>query len=228
MKELQKTEWVKISEFEQLTGLNNRTIMSAIQRGLIPDECISRGDTKTPDDPALFNNEELMVVSTGADPKKTTLPYYINPQPAAVHWFENANITREPSVKVREKLAKYILTFDSAFFDNRPADFPAESGDEELDNIPNAEAIRRQNIKKNMLLDIEIQRQKEILVEKARVYEQLFAFGNELRNAILPIADRITDNVIAAGDNRIKVHTLIYNACAAELERLSNIDTIIK
>ena len=94
--------------------------------------------------------------------------------------------------------------------------------------ISNADAIRLQNIKKNVLLDIEIKRQKEILVEKARVYDQLFAFGNELRNAILSIADRITDNVIAACDNRTKVHNIIYNACAEELERLSNIDKIVK
>ena len=226
MNDLEKIKWVKISEFEQLTGLNNRTIMSAIQRGLIPEDCISRsGNEETPEVPVLFEDVETIAPDKQ---KKTTLPYYINPQPAAVHWFDNANITREPSVKVREKLAKYILTFDPAFFDNRPADFPVESDEEELEDISNAEAIRRQNIKKNVLLDIDIQRQKEILVEKARVYDQLFSFGNEIRNAILSIADRITDNVIASYDNRTKVHSIIYNACAEELDRLANINTIIK
>ena len=225
MKDLQKTEWVKISEFEQLTGLNNRTIMSAIQRGLIPDDCISRsGNGDEPDMPALFDDVETV---TPDKPKKTTTPYYINPQPAAVHWFDNANITREPSVKVREKLAKYILTFDPDFFVNRPTDFPVINSEEDLEDISNADAIRLQNIKKNILLDIEIQQKKEILVEKARVYDQLFAFGNELRNALLSIPDRITDNVIAANGNRTKTHTLIYDAIASELEKLADMDNRI-
>ena len=225
MNDLKKTEWVKISEFEQLTGLNNRTIMSAIQRGLIPADCISRtGNEAELDAPVLFDDVETV---TPDKQKKTTAPYYINPQPAAVHWFDNANITREPSMKVREKLAKYILTFDPNFFDNRPTDFPVVSSEEELDDISNAEAIRQQNIRKNILLDIEIQKQKEILVEKARVYDQLFAFGNELRNALLSIPDRITDNVIAANGNRTKTHTLIYDAIATELEKLSDMNNRI-
>jgi hypothetical protein len=218
-------DWVTISEFEQLTGLNNRTIMSAIQRGLIPDDCVSRTNKENTDGVFLFDDVET---TTPAEPKRTTAPYYINPQPAAVHWYNNINITREPSSKIRERLAQYILTFDPSFFDDRPPDFPVDDSENDAETISNAEAIRRQNIKKNILLDIEIQKQKEILVEKERVFDQLFGFGNELRNALLSIPDRITDKVIASVGSRTKTHGIIYDAIAKELERLSDINNRIK
>jgi hypothetical protein len=218
-------DWVTISEFERLTGLNNRTIMSAIQRSLIPDDCISRANKDDTSEASLFDDVEIRAPS---EPKKTTAPYYINPQPAAVHWYDNINIAREPSFKIREKLSQYILTFDPSFFDNRPPDFLIDDFENDVEAISNAEAIRRQNIKKNILLDIEIRKQNEILVEKARVFDQLFSFGNELRNALLSIPDRITDKVIASTDNRTKIHGVIYDAIAKELERLSDIDNRIK
>jgi hypothetical protein len=214
-------DWITISAFEQLTELNNRTIMLAIQRGLIPEDCISR--TNKDDKGEAFLFDEVKAIEP-VEPRKTTVPYYINPQPAAMHWFDNANITREPSAKIREKLAKYILTFNPSFFDDRPSDFPVDSSESEADDISNAEAIRRQNIKKNILLGIEIQKQKGILVEKAIVYDQLFSFGNELRNTLLFIPDRITDKVIAAIGNRTKTHGIIYDAIAEELEKLSDIN----
>jgi hypothetical protein len=62
------------------------------------------------------------------------------------------------------------------------------------------------------------------LVQKTKVEQQLFSAGKEIREALLVIPDRITDEVIAAVDNRATVFNIIYNAIAAELEKLADIN----
>jgi replicative DNA helicase len=100
----------------------------------------------------------------------------------------------------------------------------SNESNQDVENMSNSEAVRRQNIRKNILLDIEIQKQQAILVEKATVYEQLFAFGNEMRNSLLTIPDRIADRVVNASQSRFQVHTIIYDSIADELEKLADIE----
>ncbi len=59
------------------------------------------------------------------------------------------------------------------------------------------------------------------LVKKDTVYSQLFTFTRELRDALLAIPDRISDEVIAVTDSRNRVHTTIYDAIAEVLLKLS-------
>lgn len=80
--------WVKLADFERLTGLNGRTVRAAVKTGRIPAEFVRRAD----DNPAA--------------------PYYINTRPAAMHWYNNIDSNRPLSKTVKDGLSAYIETFD--------------------------------------------------------------------------------------------------------------------
>lgn len=89
MKKKAPKGWVKISDFEGLTGISAKTIAVAINRGYIPD---------------------AERVGTSA-----TAPYYLNPQQAAKNWYGSMNAAHPTSRKIRLSLAEYIKTFDKDF-----------------------------------------------------------------------------------------------------------------
>ena len=212
--------WVTISEFERLTGLKNRTIMLAVKRKIIPDDCVGRPDNNDVSDAFLFDD----VPTIEKQEKKTTVPYYIDPQQAAVYWYENvSNLNRQASYEIREKLEKYILTFNPEFM-NRNKDEPPELSDE--DNMSYKEATRKEMVAKAKLKELELKEKEGSLVKKEVVYDQLFAFGQEMRNAFLTIPDRTVDSIIASA-NRTQTHSLIYEAIATELKKLSDINNRI-
>ena len=214
-------DWVTISEFENLTGLNNRTILSAIKRGLIPEDCIARKDTDFVPETSLFDDVPVEQV----EPKSTTKPYFINPHPAAEHWCNHLNSNRPASYAIREKLEKYIITFNPDFMNRNKDDPPDE---DESDSMSYKEAVRKERVAKAKIAELELKEKEGSLVQKSVVYDRLFSFGQEIRNALLMIPERITDSIIAAAGNRTKTLNLINDAIAGELERLSNINTIIK
>ena len=87
-----------------------------------------------------------------------------------------------------------------------------------------AEAQRRKEVAKALTAELELKEKEGSLISKQKIDEQLFAFGKELRDALLAVPDRITDEVIAAVENRTKVNNIIYNAIAGALEKLADLD----
>ncbi|GHT26285.1 hypothetical protein AGMMS4957_21740 [Bacteroidia bacterium] len=227
-------KWVTISEFEKLTGLKNRTIMAAIKRGGIPEACVSRFDENSKSEVTpLFADLPANEVATKVAKMQ---PYYINPQETALHWYENLNINRQSSQGLRTDLAKYIATFKEGFNDVLAADVHSSKARRQKDtgdtltysllaeeDMTNAEAIRLQNIPKAKIAELELKEKEGTLVQKGVVYDQLFEYGNQFRNALLAIPDRITDNLIASVGNRSQVLNLIYEAIAAELGKFSDV-----
>lgn len=201
--------WIKLSEFEALTGLNNRTVTLAIKRGSIPAEFCKRiGEGKTS-------------------------PVYISPQSAAVHWYNHVNANHHLTQPLRAKLAGYIRTFNPAAVDE-VADEVAESQPEGEVSIKNgnegggdsmtfAEAQRRKEVAKAKTAELEFMEKEGALILKQQVQDQLFSAGKEIRNALLSVPDRITDQVIASVENRTQVNNIIYDAIAAELEKLADL-----
>ncbi len=195
--------WIKISEFERLTGLNNRTVALAIQAGKIPAQYVKQ-------------------IGDGA-----TSPKYIHKKKAAVNWYQNINANHHLSRTLRESLAKYIRSFDPTIIGegkNPPAKTKAESKTEilEPENISFSEAQRREKVAKAKVAELELKEKEGELVQKAVIYEQLYAAGKELRDTLLSIPDRIIDQVIAASENRAKALNTVYDAIALELEKLSD------
>ncbi|WP_304708975.1 hypothetical protein [uncultured Rikenella sp.] len=183
-------KWMKISDFERLTGVNGRTVRSAVKKGRIPADCVKRFD----DNPAA--------------------PYYIDPQPAAIHWYNNINGNSPLSKTVKNGLAAYIQTFC-------PVEVLGMATPEDQMSLNDAQ--RRERAAKARLAELELAEKEGSLVEKATIDAELFAAAQEIRNALLVIPDRIIDQVIAEAANRNKAHGIIYNAIADELEKLADI-----
>lgn len=70
------------------------------------------------------------------------------------------------------------------------------------------------------LAELEYKKKAGILVEKDQVYKALFAFGQELRNNLLNIPDRIMPDIRAAVTDS-EAHAMLYEAIAKELEKLA-------
>jgi len=200
--------WVKISEFGRLIKLNEKTILAAIKRGSIPATCADR-------------------VGTGA-----TSPYYIDPLPAAQHWYSCLNANHPLTRPLREGLEKYIKKIDPTFSadstdgktNTPPVGDIKKEGFKITANTPYAEAARIEKIIKAQKEFLDLKEREKTLVQKDKVKKQLFEFGKELRDALLYIPDRITDDIIASTENRTKVRNIIYDAIAAELQRLSELN----
>lgn len=192
MKKRAPKGWIKISDFEELTGISAKTISAAIKRGYIPDNFADRVG------------------------KSATSPYYLNPQQAAVCWYKSLNAAHPAQRKVRESLAGYIKTFDKSVIE------PAAKSPTGTDKMTYEDAQLQEKIAKARIADLELQEKEGSLVSRDRVNDQLFAAGKELRDALLTIPDRITD-LIMAEDNRTIVYNTIYDAIAAELQKLADI-----
>lgn len=193
MKKKAPKGWIKISDFEELTGISAKTVTAAIKRGYIPDNFAD-------------------IVGTSA-----TSPYYLNPQQAAKCWYQSLNAAHPGQRKVREALAGYIKTFDKSAIEpetNKTATANSKMTYED--------AQLQEKIAKARIADLELQEKEGSLVSRERVNEQLFSAGKELRDAMLTIPDRITD-IVMAEDNRTVVYNTIYNAIADELQKLVDI-----
>ena len=197
MKKKAPKGWIKISDFEETTGISTKTITSAIKRGYIP---------------ANFAD----VVGTSA-----TSPYYLNPQQAAICWYKALNSAHPNERKVRNALAGYIKTFDKAVIDPEP---PAKTTD--AAKMTYEDAQLQEKIAKAKIAELELQEREGSLVSRERINAQLFAAGKELRDTLLAIPDRITD-VVMAEDNRAIVHNTIYDAIADALQKLADFQTRI-
>lgn len=185
--------WIKISDFEELTGISAKTVAAAIKRGYIPENFAD-------------------VVGTSA-----TSPYYLNPQQAAICWYKSLNAAHPAQRKVREALAGYIKTFDKTVVTPLPKE-PTGAAPK----ITYEDAQLQEKIAKARIADLELQEKEGSLVSREAVNDQLFAAGKELRDALLTIPDRITD-IIMAEQNRTMVYNTIYDAIAGELQKLADL-----
>lgn len=185
--------WVKISDFEELTGISAKTVAAAIKRGYIPENFAD-------------------VVGTSA-----TSPYYLNPQQSAVCWYKSLNAAHPAQRKVREALAGYIKTFDKTVVTSPPKEQTGTAP-----KITYEDAQLQEKIAKARIADLELQEKEGSLVSREAVNNQLFAAGKELRDALLTIPDRITD-IIMAEQNRTMVYNTIYDAIAGELQKLADL-----
>ncbi len=151
------------------------------------------------------------VHKTTANP---TAPAYIDPQAAAIHWYKNLNAKHPNSKATRAALEKYIKTFDREVITEH-------RGEGATGEMTYAEAQLKEARARAELKELELAEKLRTLVNRDTVYSQLFTFTRELRDALLAIPDRITDEVIAVADNRTRVHTTIYDAIAEVLQKLS-------
>jgi hypothetical protein len=188
--------WVKLSEFERLTGMTSRTVALAISKGKISPKCVKQ-------------------VGTGA-----TSPKYIDPQAAAVSWYQNLNSNHHLSRTLRGSLSKYIRTFAPDIVGEGEKNRKQETKEKQTYE----ESLRRKEAAKSRLMELELAEKEGSLISKINVYNSLFDAGKQIRDALLSIPERVTDEIIASVENRTKVCNIIYDAISLELERLSEIN----
>ncbi len=68
---------------------------------------------------------------------------------------------------------------------------------------------------------LSLRREKGELVDKKKVYGQLFAMGQELRTNLQVIPDRVIDSILAAAD-RNEAHGILYNAISEALASMAD------
>jgi len=145
--------------------------------------------------------------------EKKTRKKGIYPKKADEAWAKTIDVSKAKN----EKLTENILN--------------AASGKGEEIEVPKdgkgpsrADAQRIESIFKAKLTELKYKREVGDLVERKKVYDGLYAAGQEIRDSMLSIPDRIIDEVLAA-KNRNEAHEVLRKAIHSELERLSNIES---
>lgn len=135
----------------------------------------------------------------------------IDPEVAAQEWGKNFDPNYTSNPKLRQ-------TIGEAAGSSIPEDSVATRSGSSI-----ADAKRAQAILKAKLLDIELKEKQGKLVDKALVYQSLFAAGQEVRAAILAVPDRIIDTLMAC-DTRNEAHTMLLGALIDALETVSDME----
>jgi len=84
-----------------------------------------------------------------------------------------------------------------------------------------AEALRKDLIIKANINALKLRMKEGEVVEKSKVYKELFAFGKQIRLRFQSIPDRIIDDVLAA-TGRNEAHMILFNAITDVLEELTS------
>jgi hypothetical protein len=174
MIEKNSKDWITISQLAQLTGLNNRTIMSAIKRGMISPDCIARSEENcTQGISFLFDDVQTIT----AESKIATTPYYIHSHSAAEYWYNNLNLNRKDLYEIREKLEKYITTFNPEFITKNKDDL---SDEKHMDSIMSyKEAVRIERVSKAKIAELELREKEGLLIKKTSYMTSYFLTGKK-------------------------------------------------
>lgn len=89
-----------------------------------------------------------------------------------------------------------------------------------IELLPYNEALRKKENYIAKIKELEFKEKEGSLLNKDEIFAQLFDFHQELRNSLLSIPDRITDTIIAYAHDRNRVHQLINESIAGELDKL--------
>lgn len=93
----------------------------------------------------------------------------------------------------------------------------------DIENITFMEATRRQAVLKAELLKLELEEKDGRLVRIEKVKKSLYLFGNEVKNSIMDVPDRIVDEILAC-NTRQEASLILKTALNLALNQLANVD----
>lgn len=192
-------DYISIREYARRRGCSDTAVHKAFKEGLIQNSAFAwRGEP-------------------GDSRKKG-----IYPDKADAQWAQ----TISPSNTKNPELAEKILK--NAGEDVEPSDIDsgggkAQSGMNVQGGPSRAQAQRYESVFKAKLRELEYKKEAGQLVNKDKVYSQLYAVGQEIRSALQAVPDRVIDDVRAA-ENRNEAHQILYDAISDALEHLSEIN----
>jgi hypothetical protein len=194
------TEIISIREFGRRVGVSDTAIRKAIDAGKIVRAIGTNPNNGRPTLDYDLALEEWKASGGGIH----AVNYEVKPQPAKAQ--------KQPAAKPEPAPAAYTSA--------PPVQPPVDTGT--LVAAKRAQAVYIAKIK-----ELEYKRMAGTLVEKDKVYQSLFAFGQEVRNAFQALPDRIIDE-LRASQNRNEAHKLLYDSIADVLDKLSAMDEKFK
>ena len=147
----------------------------------------------------------------------------INPDIADQEWVQNFNAIKSQNPKMAAKIFEIttkepdIIPIPSI---KEPVTVQTPQEPPEKDTTL-VQAQRARAVYEAKMKELEYKRMLGTLVDQAKVYRNLFTFGQEIRSALQALPDRIIDDILAAS-SRNAAHALLYNATSDILERLSH------
>lgn len=205
----QAYERISQREYGRRLGVSNETVRKAIEAGKV-----SKGwDKKAGKIVFELANEEwgntyLNQIKDGAAAEADAIK--------RVQGFEPPNPTPAPKKPQAKKPQ------DEEMSDEEAMDIAAGLGDpSKLDlTMQFAEAVRREKVYTQAIKGVEYAEKVGKLVNKGEVYRQLFGFGQSVRSAVLAVADRATDELLAA-PNRATAHQILTQYLHEALTKLT-------
>ncbi len=203
-------ERVSQREYARRLGVSNTAVANAIEDGKI----VKGWDKKAKKIIVGKANEEWGNIHLAANQE------HLNEQQEiikGVHSYNPEATRPEPAPKKIEQSQKPKLEPDDTF-----AEAVLELENFNLNSKTTfAEALRVEKVAKAKMAELELKKAMGDLVVKDEVYKQLFAFGQEVRQAILVVPDRCIDAVIAA-KNRSEAHNTLLKELHEALEKLTS------
>lgn len=159
----------------------------------------------------------------------------IDPEIADQEWVQNFNVKKSQNLEMAASIFKEVTQEPGPGFppEKRPEPLPRESSGKTLDppqerpapkqpdgDLTMAQAQKARAIFEAKIKELEYKEKLGMLIDKGKVYRNLFAFGQEIRSAFQALPDRIIDDLLAQ-PTRNQSHAMLYNAIADVLENLS-------
>lgn len=88
-----------------------------------------------------------------------------------------------------------------------------------------AEAKRRTAVHESNLKAMEVAERQKILVQRDKVFKELFEFGQQIKSSLQSIPDKYLDSIYSAKD-RAEANTILTDAIYEALESLANVNDL--
>ncbi len=186
-------ELISIREFGRRVGVSDTAIRKMIKEGRLSDKSIER-DPATGKPSIVYDQALMEYQSVGGGLKK------------------ESGVDNTPH-KYRKNVPPLPLSQQGQTEDVEPPTVPTGQ-------LSIAEAKRQSAIYDAKLKGLELAERQKVLVPRNKVYEELFAFGQEIKSNMLSIPDKYIDLILAC-KTRGEAHVTLYTAINESLETLA-------
>lgn len=186
-------EIISVCEFARRLGVGEKTIRDGIKKGKIKDGAVTvKGKHKIKYSIALA---EAKSIGLGAKVIGLSSPEPEKSKPASS--------PKKPKTDKDEDKPEVEDKFDP-----------------DTEKLSYNQALQKKENYIAGIKKLEFLEKRGTLVNKSEVYSQLFEFHQEIKKSLLAIPDRIVDTILSFNSDRNKIHQLINESIAMELDKL--------
>jgi len=193
--------WLNMDIYAKTLNVSRQAVRKAIDNGRIPANAVK------------------ITKSTGRGGQGINI--LINKTEADIAWVNTENTSQgNRSEEAKQRVGELRNELEAA-----GKITPGQVTVQETPKISLAEAQRIERAAKAKMAQLEVLKAEETLIRKEVVYKQLFDAGQQLREAIMAVPDRIVSEIVAAGGDHTVVRRIMTEALTSSLEGLSDIYT---